>query len=341
MTGWLAGLPAPVLVIGGYGYRNVGDEAILAGLLAKIGEVPVTVVSRAPLETATLHGVRTVGINAAMAALPRHRSVLIGGGGLFGRDMGRVGRLLPAFGLLAAGSGREVIVDGVDVDPGMPPARRWLVARFLRAAERVTVRDRASVELLADWGVTAHAAPDLSSWMSAAAPREGRLLLEGAGVDTSRPLVGVSLTAVGPDAGADAVNALVAAMDALPDAEFCFIPMSRHPFVAAHDDLGIARRLAGARRRLHIVEEMAHPSVVLSAFGHLSAVVAMRHHAMLFAKRVGVPLVPIPYADKNVRWLAENHLQPVAARPEDLTMALRAALAADDRTVAAPLEAAS
>ena len=45
-----------VLVLGGYGVKNVGDEAILAGLLSTLPpHVHVRVVSRAPRETAKMH----------------------------------------------------------------------------------------------------------------------------------------------------------------------------------------------------------------------------------------------------------------------------------------------
>ena len=51
-------LRSPVLVVGAYGYGNVGDEAILSGLLARLGGHAVTVVSRSPTETSALHGVQ-------------------------------------------------------------------------------------------------------------------------------------------------------------------------------------------------------------------------------------------------------------------------------------------
>lgn len=82
-------MPAgPTLVVGGYGYRNAGDEAILGGLLRLIGRGEVTVVSRAPAETAATHGVRSIGLSEAPLAVRAHRGIVIGGGGLFGRDMG-------------------------------------------------------------------------------------------------------------------------------------------------------------------------------------------------------------------------------------------------------------
>ena len=74
-------LAEPVLVVGAYGYGNVRDEAVLAGLLAKLGDRSATVVSRDPAATARLHGVASVGIGGAISALGRHRSVVIGGGG--------------------------------------------------------------------------------------------------------------------------------------------------------------------------------------------------------------------------------------------------------------------
>lgn len=325
-------LPDPILVVGAYGYRNVGDEAILAGLLAKIGSRPVTVVSRDPDATRRLHGVPSVGIGGAVSAMVRHRSVIIGGGGLFGPDMGRIGRLLPAFGLGALALRRPVLVEGVDVDAQLGPAARFLVPALLRRAVKVTVRDRRSAAILRGWGVRADLAPDLSLWMPMRPAADGRALLRSAGIDTRRPIVGLALTGLRP-ALADAVlDAVTAAIDALPDVQFCVLPMSRHPRVPAHDDLVLARRLRALRPRVAIVEDEAHPATVLAAVGQLSAVITMRYHAMLFADRVRVPLVPIVYAEKAARWLEEHGRLPVAAAPGAVITALREALLGEERT---------
>jgi L-malate glycosyltransferase len=322
-------LSEPILVVGAYGYRNVGDEAILAGLLARLAERRVTVVSRDPGATRREHGVEAIAIGGAAGALLRHRSVVIGGGGLFGRDMGAMGRLLPAFGLTAAALGRRVLIEGIDLDARLTPTARLLVPRLMRRAAHVSVRDRRSVGLLWDRGVIADLGPDLSAWMPAAPASDGRALLRSASVDTGRPVVGLALTGVVPSLADDVLRAVVGAMDALPDTQFVFLPMSRHPRVAAHDDLVIAHRLRELRPRLAVVEDAAHPAIVLAAFAQLTAVVAMRYHAMLFAERASVPLVPLVYAEKNVRWLNERGMRAIPADADALTSALRDALVAD------------
>ena len=68
------------------------------------------------------------------------------------------------------------------------------------------------------------------------------------------------------------------------------------------------------------------PDLVLAAIGELSALVAMRYHAMLFASRAGVPLIPISYADKTGRWVAEHGLRSVRPEGTAMTRALREAL---------------
>jgi polysaccharide pyruvyl transferase WcaK-like protein len=327
---------APVLVIGAYGYGNVGDEAILAGLLAKLGDRSATVVSRDPAATTRLHGVSSVGIGAAFPALLRHRSVVIGGGGLFGRDMGAIGRLLPLFGLISSSLGREVVIEGVDIDATLAPIARVLVPPLMRRASAVTVRDHGSVAILDRWGVRANLAPDLSHWMPMGSIASGRRLLRDAGVDTRLPVVGLALTGVRPDLANAALTAAAGAIDALPDAQFCFIPLSRHPRVATHDDRRLAHQLRRMRPRLAVVETEVHPSIVLSAVSQLSAVVSMRYHGMLFAERTRVPLVPIAYAEKNVRWLEERGMHAIPADADALTSALRDALVADHHSVNRP-----
>ena len=324
-------LPGPVLIVGAYGYRNLGDEAILAGLIAKLGPVPATVVSRDPLDTTRMHGVPAIGIGVAARALLRHRSIVIGGGGLFGRDMGRIGRLLPAYGLAALGMGRTVVIEGVDLDARLATSARLMVPPLMRGAARVTVRDWRSAAILESWGVPANVAPDASAWMWPAGAVVGRSVLHAAGVDLRRPVVGLALSGVQPRAGERALEAVADAMAALPDIQFCFLPMSRHPAVAAHDDMRLAIRLRKLRPSLLVLEEVQHPAVMLSAVGQLSAVVGMRYHAMLFADRMAVPLVPLVYAEKNLRWLDERQIRPVEPTPAALTAAIWASLARDER----------
>lgn len=324
-------LPEPVLIVGAYGYRNLGDEAILSGLLAKIGPLPLTVVSRDPADTARLHGVPAIGIRAAPGALLRHRSLVIGGGGLFGRDMGRIGRLLPVYGMTALALGRTVAIEGVDLDSDLAPSARVLVPALMRGAARVTVRDWRSAGILESWGVPANVAPDASAWMWPATPDVGRRLLQAAGVDLGRPVVGLALSAVEPGAGERALAAVAEAMDALPDVQFCFLPMSRHPSVAAHDDLQLALRLRSLRPRLLVLEQTPHPADMLAAIGQLSAMVGMRYHSMLFADRAAVPLVPMVYAEKNLRWLEERRIPSVEPSAGALVAALWAALSGDER----------
>jgi len=325
-------LPERILVVGAYGYGNVGDEAILAGLLSGLGDQRITVVSRDPRGTRRLHGVATVGIRGAAPALRRHRSVIIGGGGLFGRDMGLIGRLLPAFGLAATALGRHVHVEGIDLDTRLAASARLLVPRLMRRAAHVSVRDARSVALLREWGVPADLSPDLSAWMPAAPVKQGRALLRSAGVEARRPVIGLALTGVIPTLANQALDAITGAMDAMPDVQFVFLPMSRHPRVAAHDDLTLAYRLREMRPRLVVVDEVAHPAVVLAAFSQLTAIVAMRYHAMLFAERAGVPLVPIVYADKTVRWLEERGRSPIPPRAREVLAALQDAILQDERT---------
>ena len=341
MNAELDRLPGPVLVVGGYGYGNVGDEAILAGLLASLGPRPVTVLSRDPAETTRLHGVPAIRHAAAVVALRRHRAVIIGGGGLFGRDMGRVGRALPLFGLFAAALGRPVAIEGVDIDTQLAPSARLLVPAMLRRAVHVTVRDRRSLAILEAWNVRGSQAPDLSYSMPEAPASVGLELLRAAGVDLDRPVVGLALTGVRPELANAALDAVSGAMDEMPNTQFCFIPMSRHPTVATHDDLRLAHRLRDAQPRLAIVKAAAHPAALLSAFGQLSAVVSMRYHGMLFAERAGVPLVPLVYAEKNVRWLDEHGLEAVPAAADPLTAALRQALARGERATHNPQTVAS
>ena len=320
-------LPEPILVVGGYGYRNVGDEAILAGLLEHIGPGrSVSVVSRMPAETAALHGVRAISLRQAVLGIRSHRSVVIGGGGLFGRDMGAIGRLLPLYGLVASTLGLRVAIHGVGVDDDMRPVAARMLRRLADRAAGLTVRDRRSAEVLAEWGIAADVVPDLSSAVQPAPASVGRELLRQAGLDPDRPVVGLALTALRPHQAAALEGAVAHSIADLPDVQFCFIPMSQHPFVHPHNDLLLGRRLQEQNPRLAVLEGSLNPEQVLAVFGALPAAVCMRYHSLLFADRMGASIIPLPYAPKCEAWIAERGLRPVLLAPATLASAIRGAV---------------
>lgn len=328
MTDALLELPEPILIVGGYGYRNLGDEAILAGLLERLAHGQVTVVSRSPAETSPMHGVRSVSIGKALPELVRHRSVIIGGGGLFGRDMGRLGRLLPGFGLLSQGMGRAVALIGVGIDSDQSGPGTRLLRILARRAVAVEVRDAASFDVLRSWGVDGLVRPDLSTLMPALGLEIGRSILNAAGVDRSRPVIGLCLTAVDATLAEELSRAVAPVVDRFPDVEFVFIPMSQHPFVMQHNDLELARSLQSRAPRMRVVEGSHHPAAIRSLFDSLAGAVCMRYHSLLFAHDAGVPIIALPYAAKCRAWLAEHGAPSTEPTVAALTDAVRSVLPA-------------
>lgn len=323
----LASLAEPILVLGGYGFRNVGDEAMLAGLLRQISNHRrVTVVSRMPAETAALHGVRAIPPWQSVRALRGHSSLIIGGGGLFGRDMAAPGRQIPLYGLLASHLGMDVAIHGVGVDRDMRPIAARLLRRLGKRAVAFSVRDHRSSEVLGEWGIGAEVVPDLSASVDPAPARRGSELLRRAGIDPKRPVVGLALTAMRDHQTAALEAAVAHCIAELPDVQFCFIPMSQHPFVYAHNDLLLGRRLQRRSPSLAVLEGSFRPEEVMAVFGRLTAAVCMRYHSLLFAERADTPIVPVPYAPKCEAWIDEHDLQRVPLEPDALVSTVRAAV---------------
>lgn len=319
--------PKPTLVVGGYGYRNAGDEAILAGLLRLLGRDGVTVVSRTPEATAATHRVRSIGLSAAPRAMLTHNGLVIGGGGLFGRDMGAIGRMLPLAGLAATMSGRGVALLGIGADRDMPVSTARLLASLGRRAISVVVRDEESRVVLAGLGIDARRLPDLSALVPSAGRAAGIRHLRAAGLDPARrPVVGLCLTAVDPALGGRVRAAVEATVDALPGVDFCLVTMSRHPFVALHDDEALARQMAAERPRIRLLVPPDDTSELLGVFEAFNAAVCMRYHSLLFAERAGIPIIPVAYAEKCRHWLAEQSLRSIEPTPGALLTSVDIAL---------------
>lgn len=301
-----------VLLSGYYGYGNLGDEALLAGLVAGLRRHghEVCVLSGDPAATRALHGVAAAHrYRGLLPALLRSQVLVSGGGGLL-QDITSarsLGYYLGVIGL-ARRLGRRSVVYGQSVGP-LSPAGRARVARGLRGVP-IAVRDAPSQELLAGLGRTAERVAD------AALLLEPPATSDGAAPTGERPLVLV------PRSGHDDLNdALEAAGRRLADAGVPLAVLALHEV----EDGAAAERLehaTGARRL-----QAADPGAALAHLARARYVLSARLHGLILAAVADVGFAGLVYDPKVAGFLADA-AAPTLTRPVDVERLVRLGLEA-------------
>lgn len=333
-------------------WTNLGDEAILAGMIdelrAVIEDVRFTVVTSSPPETYRAYGcdsVRFDDLPALAAAVADSDAVLLGGGSIFfdywacdatavltPRHQGV--SLWTGLALLAAADEIPVMTYDVGVGPLRTPDGELLTRAAFELAAASTVRDSASRELAIGLGVPAETVtvtgdPALAVELPAGSS-------EAAHANRHGPVLGVSVRQW--DTGLDAevwYQALASAVDSELDRTG-----GRAVFVACHravrwpltDDAAAADEVIGRMR--HAERATSVPAETpwqdrAALLAGCDAVLAMRYHAALFALQAGVPTVGLSYDPKVAGLFADWGL---TGRCLELTEA-----AADAQRVAALL----
>jgi polysaccharide pyruvyl transferase WcaK-like protein len=323
--------PAPgserVLLIGNYGNGNIGDDAILIQMAPEaLAHGPVTALSRHPRRVAVLvpdvEAASMVSL-AALRAFVASDTVVIGGGGMFGRGLPPLVACLPFVLLAASHLGKQVELRSVGAYPDMPAPVGWALRKVVLRARHASARDAASVLALGGpHHVTLVRDP---AWdLPTGDPEEVRSVLTGAGVGDGHALIAVSLK---PGAGEPTVGRCVATVAAGLDrwaadheATILFLSFSDkgdYQLGADLTDDHLGRQLMEAmvhRDRVRLVRPGLHPSVMRGIVERCDAVVAMRLHAQIFAAAAGRPVFGLSFEPKCDEFLASIGVAPV--RPD-------------------------
>jgi polysaccharide pyruvyl transferase CsaB len=295
-------------VLGSYGGRNLGDEAILSGLLADLRrhepKARIIVFSRNPAHTALAHpdveavpweGVSRVDRSMILEQLDL---LILGGGGiLYDKEARRYLRVVR----VAQERGLPLLTYAVGVGPLNDEVDTGMVRETLAGAAEVTVRDQESRMVLEEAGlvnpITVTADPAFllepedfpASW------------LREEGVPSGKRLVGLSVREPGRAAerlDVDGYHRLLAQIsDFLVhriDAYVLFVPMERDDIRHSH---GVMSHMVTAERG-RILHNDYSPRQVLGLMKHFDLAVGMRLHFLIFAAMMGTPFLPLPYAGK-------------------------------------------
>ena len=308
--------PLRVTISGSYGGMNLGDEAILEGIVTELERhlpAEVTVLSRNPADTVARHSVaraiapRSMTKTEMRAALEGTDLFILGGGGIL-YDQDAETYLREVF--LAHELGIPVVVYAISAGPLTRDATRRAVREALDEARLVTVRDRQAYRLLEDVGITReiHLAADPAFLLEPETFSVEALAAEG--VELDRHLVGFSVREPGPaapDIDPDEYYALLAnAADFVIeryDADVVFVPMEKADVQHSH---GVVAHMQNSERA-EILRRRYSPGQILDLMGRFELAVGMRLHFLIFATLRSTPLAALPYASK-VSGLLE-HLQ--------------------------------
>jgi len=328
---------ARVLVSGYYGFANSGDEAILAGLIAGFQqlapEAELTVLSGDPEETTLEHGVRAVsrGFGSALSELGESDLLISGGGGLI-QDATSWRSPLYYLGILQLARASRVPVACIGQSIG-PLRRRWIRAltRYtLSGVAVLSVRDRLSEAALRALGLRREicVTSDLAFILPPPSAKEIETAWQKAGLaPDSRPAACIALReppgAHLPDLPQRLAAALGPSCEQL-DLRPVFLPM-HHP-----GDVSFAERVSALLpMAADIVRWGLAARTVLALVGGCELVIAMRLHALAFARVCGKSIVAISYDPKVAGLLGDLGVAVAAStdslEPEALGQAIVAA----------------
>lgn len=324
-----------ILISGYYGFGNVGDEAILAGLLEGIrrldAQADVIVLSGDPGATIREHHVAAVPrrLLSVRQQLATADLLISGGGGLL-QDV--TSWRSPLYYLGVIHLARSARVPIACIGHGVGPLRRGpiraLARRVLAGVDLIAVRDEGSRAALRALGLAhpialgadlAFLLPSPDEAEIAAARRRADL------PDDARPTAAIALRppagrALAPDLAerlGRAVGRACADLGLLP----VLIPMH------AGLDARFARAAAAASPTpAHVVPSPVALHDALALVAGCQLVIAARLHALVFAALGGVPAVPISY-DPKVDALADQlGIEPATTLADSDARALSAGI---------------
>ncbi|UVE50740.1 polysaccharide pyruvyl transferase family protein [Haloferax larsenii] len=301
-----------VLLVGGYGVGNIGDEAILSGLLDQVSPniSELTVVTHDAEETRSLHA-SSVPSSVSFspiepsprrltAELIKNDHFVFGGGGLFSRYMGPYAAKIPYYAIAAKSLFKSVHWEALGVYPSTPRNTLKALSFVMNRSSTVSVRDPVSQRFLSSEGVRDVALVDDAATKLSFDSDRGEKLLEEQGVNTNEPVIGVAARRVLNDSINDQLQTSYLQVSKELNKRgynIVFIPFCRHSYAPIGKDHEVCETLESKVDQSTTVS-YSHPTDALSIVSAFDGLLATRLHSMIFAHICETPFVAIEYADK-------------------------------------------
>ena len=315
-----------VLICGAYGRGNAGDEAILGAIIDTMRLIdplmPICVMTRSPMKTKLLHGVKAVYTFNLLSFLRdmKKRRLFINGGGSLIQDITSSRSLyFYLFTIWAAKHmGCRVLMYGCGIGHVHRPLNRRLTKAVLnRNADTITLRDPKSMEELKDMGITRpdiRLTSDPALGLEAASDMTAEAYLKKHGMDINGKYICFALrfwkSSFDINAFAQAARHAYEKHGLTP----VFIPFERP------GDISPSRQVMEMLEDIPclMLDDIDDIGLMIAVLKRMSLVCAMRLHALVFSAAAGVPFIGVSY-DIKVEGFMEYAGNPFFTNLENLS----------------------
>ncbi|MBP8629245.1 MAG: polysaccharide pyruvyl transferase CsaB [Negativicutes bacterium] len=298
-----------IVISGYYGFKNAGDEAMLAAMIEVLSKLDdslhITVISGDPQDTIKRHGVRAVyWLNYYdIAKAIKNSDLVISGGGSLLQDVTSARSLYYYISIMVLGKmlGKPVMLYAQGIGPITGKRAKQIMKLMGNKVDLITVRDEGSVEELAELGITKtpiYCTADAVLAIEKVDKTVGQKILAKYNI-LNEPVIGISVREWYEWDHYKEVLAKVAdEINVQLGAKVVFIPM-QYP-----EDVKAAEKIAQKMQKdVIILNEEYNTSELLSIVGNLDLLMGIRLHALIFAGVMGVPMIGISYDPKIDRFL--------------------------------------
>ncbi len=286
------------MVLSGYfGSGNIGDDAILLGLIAGLGNTShqLTVLSGHPEETFRLYGLRSVPrkeMDKVKDAIESCDALVYPGGSIF-QDVTSFASVAYYSQLvkIAKSRGKKVILLGQGIGPLKGFLGRRAAASAFASADVIAVRDPQSVATLKDLGVKAHPRVTADSAFLLPAPKVDENQ-QGFNVGNMKS-VGISVRPHGKN------KEIIQLFGELTRLLFQnnFMPVLME--MDKNNDGELIQEIAKAQGgKIPDLRKLQTPMQLQQRLSRMDAVIAMRLHAGILATTVGIAPLMVSYDPK-------------------------------------------
>jgi polysaccharide pyruvyl transferase CsaB len=312
-----------IAILGYYGYKNSGDEAILRSSLdafRKIDpELSYLVYSKDPLETKNIYHVDSIyrfNIIKVLSSLKK-TSLFIAGGGSLIQDNTSTRSILYYLGILmlAKNRGAKAMLFANGIGPIRRKFNRDCARIVLNRIDAISLRDAESFQEIKTLNISKpniYVTSDPAILLEAADTKSIEQMMADEGVPAGKPLLGLSIRKWANsnyfDQIAKIADYCVDHFDLFP----VLIPM-QHP-----KDVAISEAIQSRMKNTStVIKKMYAPELMLGFTGRLELLIGMRLHSLIYAANQCVPLIGLVYEPKVGAFLNEIN-QPSAGSPENL-----------------------